>query len=524
MIGVAMWHRDRVNHARNNRGRIEIRETAMMLLRTLTVATAALGVLGWLDTATPAAAAPDTEAAPYTAVVDVPKVQMRSGAGRAFYPVGELKRGATVTVVDEYWDWYRIQAPQGVYMFVLRRDVDAKGDGTRGIVNTALTRVYAAGLNRAAADSFKFTMNLPKGQEVRIVATDGDHYKIVPPKGALVFLPPGTIKPVQAAPEVVDAAPAVPDAQPPAADDMVPLDDAGTDTSGTAASGARPAAAASGTGSDASAGMNHPDTAAVPRIETPDTAAPTPTPTLTLNVPAHTAPAVTATVHSANTPQTTPAGESTTPAPGSDATAVGATTEETTTTDAPPAPPVPAETPAVTPGLRAVELAQLPRFNLPVERQPLDQMQQAYEAFVIQAAEQGTELPLVDQRILEVRLAAIARNRQLAAALAQIQQRQQALPQIAPVKETVTDNEPFAAVGVLRASSVFSGDGMPQMFRVIDPATRRTIAYVRAAQGVDPTAALGQLVGVKGKREFDPSLNTHLITAQQVTILDAAGS
>ncbi|MEM1098739.1 MAG: hypothetical protein AAGH92_08115, partial [Planctomycetota bacterium] len=134
------------------------------------------------------------------------------------------------------------------------------------------------------------------------------------------------------------------------------------------------------------------------------------------------------------------------------------------------------------------------------------------------AAEQ--ELQGVDERIVANRLAAVSRNRQFAAALAQIEQRQSAVPTLEPLAIEPDADEPYAAVGVMSVSTVLSEQG-GRVFRVVDPATRRTIAYVQPAAGVDPALSLGEIVGVRGQRQYDPSLNAQLIIAQQVRVLAA---
>ncbi|HET6247623.1 MAG TPA: SH3 domain-containing protein [Tepidisphaeraceae bacterium] len=66
----------------------------------------------------------------------------------------------------------------------------------------------------------------------------------------------------------------------------------------------------------------------------------------------------------------------------------------------------------------------------------------------------------------------------------------------------------YAAVGTLRASSIQRGGGT--LFRLTDPSTGRTVAYVRSSDASYATM-LGQFVGVKGTLTTDTALNMKII-------------
>ena len=145
-----------------------------------------------------------TPAFAYEAVITQDSVPVRSGAGRAYYPVGELKRGDRVQVETELFGWYQIRCPEGVSSFVERKNVDAKADGTKGVVNTDRTRVYAAhqDVTKAPAESYRPLVDLNRGDLVQIIETIDSYYKIIPPQNTYVFLPPQAL----AAAEAVAAA------------------------------------------------------------------------------------------------------------------------------------------------------------------------------------------------------------------------------------------------------------------------------------------------------------------------------
>ncbi len=77
----------------------------------------------------------------------------------------------------------------------------------------------------------------------------------------------------------------------------------------------------------------------------------------------------------------------------------------------------------------------------------------------------------------------------------------------------------YDAVGRLSASSVFVGDMLPRFYRVHDPATGRTIAYIDAEQGASLGRHLGQIVGIRGERVRDPGLGLTLIRPAHVDTL-----
>ncbi len=459
--------------------------------------------------------AQDKPATPYVGQITFDSVEARSGAGRVFYPVAELKKGDTVTVVDDdFFGWFRVAAPDAVVAAVRQVDVEAKGSGERGVVVADIATVRVLGLERNAAESFKTLKTISKGDAVTILGRDGDYFLIKPPAESLVFLKPGSVEP--SADQTVAAPPAeefdatefdgpadADDADAsPVADDMTPADDVMPVVADPAAD-AEPIAEVQ---TDAETVVPEPVSDSVA-----DTSADAVDPTLSLPDVAEPSTGTDAgfgetTVDAGSIVPADPAADPAALTDADTAEVVDDTAEELVI-----------ETPAVNAALRAVELEQLPRFYQPVEQQPLDDMQAAYEA--VQAEQ---ELVGVDQRIVDARLAAIERNRQFAVALAQIRARQEAVPRVEPVQVDPDENEPFAAIGVLSVSTVLSSPDGPTLFRVIDPATRRTIAYVRPAAGVDPAPSVGQIVGVRGARQYDASLNNQLIVAQQVRVLDGS--
>ena len=480
---------------------------------------------------------------PYQAVVTVPEVEVRSGAGKAFYPVGLLEEGAQVVVRDEFLNWYRIDTPEGVTCFILAKDVEVSGDGDRGVVVADQTYSFLAGMNRGPAESFRRDRVLKKGMDVAILNRLNGFFEIEPPAESRAFLPPGTLKPYVAE-RVAEPEPANeprPEASPVAADD------GGTDL----ADGAQqpPRQTADGAGSP---------------LEPAQVSAPAPRPDaeIAMAVPAETstaadvADAADAVNTAADRESTDPAGVRVVDRLSGDAGEsvrddneiadsavaevealdVNQLAEATEGESDPAAEPNEAEeaatlsdagdaAPPVTPvqlappvepdaDLATVEAVMLPMFSRSIADQPLDEMARAY------ASINTGDLAPHDQRVVQSRLAMIERNRDIQSMLTTIQATQRELPVLEPVVLEPAPGEGFAAVGILRLSRVFGGaDRSIQTYRVVDPTTERTLAYVRPTAGVDPAVALGQVVGVRGRAEFDPSLNTTLITATGISPL-----
>jgi len=77
----------------------------------------------------------------------------------------------------------------------------------------------------------------------------------------------------------------------------------------------------------------------------------------------------------------------------------------------------------------------------------------------------------------------------------------------------------YVAVGRLAASTVYDGHLLPKLFRVQDPATSRTIAYLRPDDGFDLTEMLGQLVGIVGTKAYDGGLRLNTIQPKRIDLL-----
>lgn len=76
----------------------------------------------------------------------------------------------------------------------------------------------------------------------------------------------------------------------------------------------------------------------------------------------------------------------------------------------------------------------------------------------------------------------------------------------------------YTAVGTLQASTLQSGAGV--LYRLTDPATGRTLCYVRGSKDPKFVTFVEKFVGVKGEITSDPQLSMKVIPATEVVAVD----
>lgn len=403
---------------------------------------------------------------PFTGVVVEDSVQARAGAGRAYYVVGDLKRGDLVRVEEVIFGWNRIAAPEGVHSYISKAFVDVEGDGRTGTVNTDRTDVKAGSV-KGPGESYRAQVVLNKGDTVKVLDEAGSFYKIEPPKGASVFIPPGSVRRADAM-EEARAQPKPEPAKPePAKPQPTPV-------------------------------QPEPAVEELPGL---DVVEETP---------------------SAEVEQTIVEAVEETPTETAievEATEMTEATEAETAVEAAPAPPVGESPEGVSidvdsEKLQAVEDEIGPMFILPLEDQDLDMMAAAYEQ-----ARDDQSLTAADELVINRRLAAIERNRVIkdavmATATARVESEEREQQSKQPPGPVTYD-----AVGRLMASSVYNGVNLPRMFRIVNPNGARTIAYVKPGQ-VDAGIMLGKIVGVVGVTSYDPSTKLNIIDVKRIDVLD----
>jgi hypothetical protein len=426
----------------------------------------------------PAAAAADNG---YTGAVVDDKAEIRSGAGTGFYPVGVATRGQQVHVVEVVEGYVKIVPPKGVYSLISKAFVDAKGDGKTGVVNgdSSDAKVNAVFAAPASGDSkyLRRQTNLNKGDTVEIVGEEGSNWKIVPPKDAYVYLPPGSVRRVQAGAPVIKPEPKPEPATPPVKAVEAPR------PAPAAAGGesVRPAPERTATAATRPSEGDATRVGAKPEAQKPTPAAAQP---VDGNEPA---------VAADNPPAAKPV-------------------------EAPKAKPLAPESPT----LADAEARLAEAGKHPVKDQPIDELLATYHNL----ANDGTLSPS-DRRIVNYRIGQLERNQTIQESLRLIEAARKEGTTPIRVEEPkprvpgVFNPADYDAVGQLLASGVYNGETGPRLYRLVEPKHMRTIAYVQASGKLDPAQTLGKIVGIKGSQRYDPAIKLRVITVDQIDVLEA---
>ena len=484
---------------------------------------------------------------PFTGVVVEDDVTVRAGAGRAYYKVGELAKGTSVRVEEVIFGWNRIAAPDGVFSYISKAFVDARGDGQVGVVNSNRIEVTAANV-QGPGQSYRGQVVLNKGDKVRIVGESGSFYRIRPPSNAFVFLPPGAVQRSDS-PEAIAAREAQQQQQQEQQqnqnenqDQAQATADTATDTADTADTSTDNTSTDSAAETDASDSQEQQPTPPADQVDATnvpvgeanqDTTADTETPasdsgtdsTAAQNNTSASA-ADTAQDNTEDTASDTATSE--TPAPADNTTSEAATDidRDTGSSDVPISKGgAAAQTAAETDALQQVERKNLPLFMKPLEDQPIDQMLADYRGL----QENASEMPAVDRRIIQLRLAALKRNQQLKQTLSEVAEARAAAAASEAQQASRSEQpapglsrEDYDAVGRLLASGVYDGETLPRLFRLVDPSSGRTLAYIEPGEPVQAGQQLGQVVGIIGDKRYDQAMKLSIIEVERVDLLRAA--
>jgi len=452
------------------------RDVLMFRRSTLTAAIVAMA-LTWL--AAPASA----QEYPFEAVVEIDEkqVEIRSGASMGAYPVGVAKKGDRLTAHQNLYGWYQVDAPTGTHSYVEQAFVEAKGDGSVGVVTQDKTKIRAAAMNGDPGISLRTQVLLSQGDQVKIVEEVGDYFKILPPNGARVWMPPNSIRRVSLSEQVA----------------ATETKDAKADT------GKEPK----------SDKTEKTDTTA--RAEKVDTAEKT-----TDAATAKKDDAATEAVEQAVDDADAKAG-------AQDVETVEAVAEvdgvdrkiDTASADVV---EVVVDSPEPDDELTALEDRLAAAYEKPLEQRPLDELLADYEKL---AAKE--DLSSIDRRIVDTRIAQLKRDKGLLKTVSDIQVVQDRIEADHAAREAkleiqtrqaIVDPTSYHMVGLVLASKVFDGETLPRLYRVADPATRRTLAYLQPSDRIEPSDVLGKVVGINGETRFDHALKLRLIDVDEIAV------
>ena len=77
----------------------------------------------------------------------------------------------------------------------------------------------------------------------------------------------------------------------------------------------------------------------------------------------------------------------------------------------------------------------------------------------------------------------------------------------------------YEVIGRLEESAVFNGNDRPQLYRVRDVETGRTLAYMRPSEDLVLPTMVGQHVGIMGLKRYDPALQVNIVSVARVDLL-----
>jgi SH3-like domain-containing protein len=90
---------------------------------------------------------------------------------------------------------------------------------------------------------------------------------------------------------------------------------------------------------------------------------------------------------------------------------------------------------------------------------------------------------------------------------------------IASVARAIEARSEYTVVGILNASLVYDGQRLPLLYRIQDPSTGQTVAYVAPGPGFQLSTMLGNLLGVRGEKAYDDALRVDVVAPRTIDIL-----
>ena len=402
----------------------------------------------------------------FDGIVNANSVFVRSGPTDSAYTTMQLHKGDRVTVVGVKLDWLKIAPPEGSFCYVGKLFVDRHGDGTLGRINKDKVNIRAG--SQLNSMTYAILSEAAEGTEVTILGEHDEYYRIKPLPDAYLYVNKQYVDPDLSSREVKTTPP-----------------------------------------------ETHDPVAVTPPPSQPDATQP-PAPVNPPTADGHAAPDTVAqgAVPMVNPPTTNPS--TTQPA------SIPATPDTVATTPA--TQPAPADTAGSAEALFAKTEADFTSAS----SQPLEQQTVAPILASYQVLAASDKLPDSLRRVAESRVATLKARADAAEQLAEVHKQQEEMrhKQLALQAESKELEERLAksgvsiytAVGELHPSSLQIGT--QAMYRLTDPATGRTVCYIRTNDSKFVNF-MGQFVGVKGDLGNDPQLNLKVLTPTDVEAVDA---
>lgn len=160
----------------------------------------------------------------------------------------------------------------------------------------------------------------------------------------------------------------------------------------------------------------------------------------------------------------------------------------------------------------------------PITEQPLPELLSGYQNLMKDESLPPSMRRIADVRVSTLKVRSEARDEFLAVRDAQAKMRDRQKSLVAEreeIEERIKQNDItfYTVVGTLRTSSLQRGTEM--LYRITDPATGRTVAYLRSNDS-KYAGLLGQFIGVKGTLSTDTALNMKVVEPTAAEPVDQA--
>lgn len=155
----------------------------------------------------------------------------------------------------------------------------------------------------------------------------------------------------------------------------------------------------------------------------------------------------------------------------------------------------------------------------PLESADVGPLRAKYEEMVAATSEVEPVISRFAQRRAD-QLTLLSEVQQRKANLAKLRQRVQvATEEFDAAKHAIAMSGDYAAVGRLEASQVYNGKNLPELYRIQDEKSGRTIAYIKPDPEFHLAGLLGQVVGIAGEIEYDGTLRVNILTPRHIDVL-----
>ncbi|MBI5765543.1 MAG: hypothetical protein HZA51_18695 [Planctomycetes bacterium] len=448
----------------------------------------------------------NTGAFPWEGEVTGTNVFVRSGAGNNWYPTMKVGGGDRVLVTGEKFGWYQIAPPAGSFSFIDSTMVDRKPGAKTGTVKQDKVYVRAGSKLEKRKSSTQLVLN--KGATVEITGEDDGFYQIKPPAGATLFISKQYVKPVGAGAKTGLVEQHVSGTSEPA----TPIKPGDVPPAGAQQSEPPKTDPATPTTDANNAGQP----------TTPTEPGRTPLPSDVEPDAAEDGQQLDSDDGPASSDSTTPTGKPA--ATKKPATKPKATGKDTVTKKNEPAPNTPPTTGRYKALLTVVEGDMAAMLRKPFDEQDFNSIIKKYEPIANQSEE-----PIPSQ-IAKIRIKQLndrasfrlvhSENEKDNKAIADLRANMDQERKKIMTRRYEKSVERYELEGELKESFAFAPEN--RRYRLVDPTTKMTIAYVDIPASVEgnPRHLVGQLVGIKVEtKSFSPSARVPIAIAREVVDL-----